>query len=78
MKALKVLIAVLVMLFLSLPAWAGAGKDLTDAKRQKVMEGYGKLPLYFIENNGQVDEKVRFYEKGAGHSILKPTNFVGW
>ncbi len=27
------------------------------------------LPLYFIQNNGQIDPKVRFYEKGSGHAI---------
>lgn len=26
------------------------------------------LPLYFIQNNGQVDKRVRFYEKGSGHT----------
>jgi len=29
---------------------------------------FGKLPLCFIENNGQLDEKVRYYEKGRGRA----------
>lgn len=33
-----------------------------------VQETYGKLPLSFIQNNGQVDEKVKFYEKGSGRT----------
>ena len=36
----------------------------------QVVESYGKLPLYFIENKGQMDDKVKFYEKGAGHSTF--------
>ena len=36
----------------------------------QVQEAYGKLPLYFIQNNGQMDEKVKFYEKGSGHTIF--------
>ena len=38
--------------------------------RALVMEGYGKLPLSFIRNDGQIDERVRYYERGSGHSIF--------
>ncbi len=45
----------------SLSAWGGTAKnEESDAERLRVM-----VPLYFIENKGQVDEKVRFYEKGS-------------
>ncbi|WP_457601649.1 DUF7948 domain-containing protein [Hydrogenivirga sp.] len=27
-----------------------------------------EIPLFFIENRGQIDKKVKFYEKGTGHS----------
>jgi hypothetical protein len=37
------------------------------AQRLAVEESYGRLPLHFIENRGQVDETVRFYERGHGH-----------
>ncbi|GAX59316.1 hypothetical protein SCALIN_C01_0247 [Candidatus Scalindua japonica] len=33
-----------------------------------VVETYGKLPLSFIQNDGQMDEKVEFYQRGNGHS----------
>ncbi|WKZ17207.1 MAG: SBBP repeat-containing protein [Candidatus Jettenia caeni] len=36
--------------------------------KAKVEENYGKLPLYFIQNDGQADEKVRFYERSIGHT----------
>ena len=39
-----------------------------NAARDKLNTAYGKLPLYFIQNDGQVDEKVKVYEKGSGHA----------
>ena len=32
-------------------------------------ESYGRLPLYFIENRGQVDRKVQFYAQGPGQRV---------
>jgi hypothetical protein len=32
-------------------------------------ESYGRLPLYFIENRGQVDREVQFYTQGRGQRI---------
>ncbi len=32
-------------------------------------DAYSKLPLYFIANEGQVDESVGYYVQGGGHSI---------
>jgi uncharacterized repeat protein (TIGR01451 family) len=29
---------------------------------------YAPLPLYFIQNTGQVNQRVKFYEKGSGHA----------
>ena len=36
---------------------------------QQVMEVYGKLPLYFIENQGQLDPRVAYYIQGGDKSI---------
>jgi len=41
-----------------------------ESTKVKLQETYGKLPLSFIQNNGQADEKVKFYEKGSGHSTF--------
>ncbi|MEE8574950.1 MAG: SBBP repeat-containing protein, partial [Thermodesulfobacteriota bacterium] len=41
-------------------------KDVDPAANAKETKAYGKLPLYFIKNDGQVDEKVEYYVKGAG------------
>ena len=51
--------------FLSVSGVATPGK--TDKGR--TLESYGKLPLYFIENKGQVDSKVRFYAKTPGQTL---------
>lgn len=40
------------------------------APNVQVNESYGKLPLFFIPNEGQIDETVKFYEKGSGHATF--------
>ena len=37
--------------------------------RAKIIEGYGKVPLHFIRNDGQIDKRVKYYEKGSGHAM---------
>jgi len=39
------------------------------ADKESILEAYGKLPLYFIENKGQVDPRVRFYIKTSGQTL---------
>jgi hypothetical protein len=60
---------------LALPALALSStgetrSDITDIEKAVVMKTYGRLPLYFIENNGQEDERMLFYEKGRGHATF--------
>ncbi len=45
-------------------------RQVTGEKRAVVVRTYGKLPLSFIANKGQVNGKVAFYETGAGHSTF--------
>ena len=47
-----------------------ADNDIDEATKARVNESYGKLPLSFIQNDGQIDEKVMFYERGSGHSTF--------
>lgn len=42
---------------------------LTDAKHSRILEDYGKLPLSFIENRGQVDERVEYYLQTSAYSL---------
>lgn len=55
-------LAVIALLVAFPVAAVGVGQDSTDttdlAAEQGMMEAYGKLPLLFIENQGQVDEAV--------------------
>jgi len=69
--------AIFSLLLLASGAWAGEDtllkKEPTPpdgAARMKIAEAYGNIPLYFIKNDGQVDGKVRYYERGNGHSTF--------
>jgi hypothetical protein len=54
----------------SLAAIQNASRDIDGATKSKVLETYSKLPIYFIANQGQTDEKVRYYIKGSGYSFF--------
>ena len=43
--------------------------EVPEAIRQQIRETYGKLPLYFIENQGQLDPRVAYYIQGGDKSI---------
>ena len=53
------------VVFLSISGAAAPGK----ADKESILEAYGKLPLYFIENKGQLDPRVRFYVKTSGQTL---------
>ncbi|MEB2307753.1 MAG: SBBP repeat-containing protein [Candidatus Brocadiaceae bacterium] len=58
---------------------AGSNPQSTaDAAPPRIMETYGKLPLYFIRNDGQMAEEVKFYEKGSGHAAFFTGRGVTW
>jgi uncharacterized repeat protein (TIGR01451 family) len=40
-----------------------------EAAKALAREAYGLLPLYFIPNQGQQDERVAYYTQSRGHSI---------
>ena len=63
---------------------AGLGSPLlqadatsTSQTHTQVLESYGRLPLHFERNDGQVDTSVRFLARGSGYSLfLRPTEAV--
>ncbi|MGB6872760.1 MAG: hypothetical protein WBE46_01225 [Dehalococcoidia bacterium] len=65
----------LVALMMAFPAVGLlAGESSTDTmdlstRESSILEAYGKLPLLFIENRGQVDEAVRYYVKASGQTV---------
>jgi hypothetical protein len=75
-KRIFVSAAILVLaLMVAFPA-AGllAGESSTDTTdlsttESSILEAYGKLPLLFIENQGQVDEAVRYYVTSSGQTV---------
>ena len=60
---IAILFVAVTFAFSSMPA-VNAADDET-----KVLESYGKLPLSFIENKGQVDEEVSYYLNGRDGTI---------
>lgn len=72
LPASYLLILLMIVFIMSVGLFRGAEREATAKKemadKARVAELYGKLPMYFIQNNGQADEKVRFYEKGSGHA----------
>jgi hypothetical protein len=38
--------------------------------KARIIEAYGRLPLYFIANQGQVSKDVAYYEKSSGHATF--------
>ncbi len=43
---------------------------LDSATQSRVRAAFGKLPLYFIENRGQVDPRVAFYLQGSRGGVF--------
>jgi hypothetical protein len=45
-------------------------EELTaGATEARIQAAFGKLPLYFIENQGQVDERVAYYVQGRDATV---------
>ncbi|MBL6978782.1 MAG: SBBP repeat-containing protein [Desulfobacteraceae bacterium] len=66
---LSVLTAIFLLLFsVSFLAVSGATPP-EKADKESTLKAYSKLPLYFIENKGQLDPKVRFYVKTSGQTL---------
>jgi len=40
-----------------------------NVRKTRASESYGKLPLYFVENAGQMDKEVAYYIQGRDKSI---------
>jgi hypothetical protein len=75
-KKIFVSAAILILALMAASPAVGlpAGESSTDTldlstTESSILEAYGKLPLLFIENQGQVDEAVRYYVKVPGQAI---------
>ncbi len=72
----KVIYLVCLLVFGSSIGSFAADNNIDDATKARVHENYGKLPLSFIQNDGQKDNKVKFYERGSGHSTYFTTDGI--
>ncbi len=55
-------------------AWGGvaprrSSEGLPAGPRRQVVEALGKLPLYFVENRGQLDARVAYYIQGRDKAV---------
>ncbi len=41
-----------------------------EVEKTPQIKTHGQLPLYFVKNEGQFDERVKYYEKASGHTIF--------
>jgi len=41
----------------------------SEQEKTRVEKSFGRLPLYFIENRGQIDGDIPFYVKGADKTL---------
>lgn len=84
---LFILLLLQVLLFMPITGFAADGvksplihennaTELNEPQRSELLNAYGSLPLYFIQNKGQVDGAVSFYERGAGHATFFTGNSV--
>lgn len=82
LSSLHVSASFLLVIVISLAASA-ADKDKTESNATRktpvlsISDTYGKLPLSFEENLGQVDAEVDFLSRGQGYTLfLRPTEAV--
>jgi len=54
-----------------------ASNEVTSLQRVQLNEAYGKLPLRFEINKGQMDSRVQFVARGSGYNLfLTPAESV--
>ena len=46
-----------------------SANSLEETVKTKTSEAYGNLPLLFIKNQGQVEDRVQYYIKASGQTI---------
>jgi hypothetical protein len=72
-----ILMTLAVSLSLCFPFFGMAGAEALPAatpidsvQKAHISNAYGQIPLYFVQNDGQIDDKVALYEKGIGHTTF--------
>jgi hypothetical protein len=52
------------------PAGTAAAESEGSKDQARISEAFGKLPLYFVENRGQLDSRVAYYVQGRDTSVF--------
>jgi hypothetical protein len=55
---------------------ARSTNSLEETVKTEALEAYGKLPLLFIENQGQTDKSVAYYLKTSGQTLYFTANSI--
>ncbi len=66
-KSRSMLFAVILGLLLALPAWPAPTASPTQAVA--LAQDWGQMPLYFVPNRGQMDERVAYYIQGRDKTL---------
>ena len=66
-RCLGVLVALVGAILL---LWGQAYGAVGEPSRVQLQRAYGKLPLHFIPNQGQTDERVKYYTQGGGYAFF--------
>ena len=48
--------------------------DVPKETEQRVIQAYGKLPLHFEPNQGQIAEEAKFMARGNGYTLFLTAN----
>ena len=48
--------------------------DVTEETEQRIIQAYGKLPLHFEPNQGQIAEEAKFMARGDGYTLFLTAN----
>ena len=48
--------------------------DVPKETEQRIVQAYGKLPLYFEPNQGQIAEEAKFMARGNGYTLFLTAN----
>jgi predicted metal-dependent phosphoesterase TrpH len=68
-KTQFVALGLIVILMVAGPSVAPHAVQPHTAAQAHVEQNYGQLPLYFVENQGQMDERVAYYLQGSDKTI---------
>ena len=44
--------------------------SLSQQSKLKVNANYGRIPMHFVANYGQMDHKVKFHSRGSGYTLF--------